>query len=181
MLRTVRFFTLIAFLLLPTISQAFDGNRQGFLVGIGGGFHGVDVDVESDTHSGLATSFRIGMGVTDRVLLYYLNNVSWYSRSGYTFTYGLSGFGASFYFNRSTPAVYLTSAVGYATYDDTDSNDSNFDGQGDGVGLMFGSGLELRRGLHLEAAVYHSSIEAERYVSEFDATTLQLLFNWIFY
>ena len=100
-------FAAIFFSATPTL--AFDDNRQGFILGLGAGFHSIDIDflyngsnVGSQSESGLATSFKIGGGLTDQFALYYVRNVSWYSApyfDGYsitdaTYTVGLTGVGS---------------------------------------------------------------------------------------
>jgi len=183
-----RIFALSVFLLLPMLAQAFDGNRRGFFLGVGGGLHvsDIDVDLENDFNFGLATSFRIGAGITDKVLLYYINKGSWYRRDDVTFGYGLSGLGASYYFNSGAPAYYLAAGIGYASFDDLDDEESDFLGGGDGTGIMLASGVELRRYLHLEAVVVHSRLDIkDRAVTavarSYDATTLQVHAIWAFY
>jgi hypothetical protein len=87
----------VALVLMASDASALDGNRKGFVIGFGVGpaattfRQGIDVlgrSHTSDTEQkiGIATDFKIGVGASDRLLLYYTAHVSWF-KHGDVFTY----------------------------------------------------------------------------------------------
>ena len=77
------FVAIILLVLSTTPTFAFDDERRGFLLGFGAGLHGIEEDfivsgsnIGSQSKSGLATSFKIGGGITDQFTLYYVRNAS---------------------------------------------------------------------------------------------------------
>lgn len=189
MLRILAMLMLLSLSLAPSVSSAFDGNRKGFVMGMGLGVHVVDVSLEAENgnHAGISSSFRLGYGINDRLQVYYVNNVSWYNRDGFTVLYGLSGLGASFFLTQSLPAFYLTGALGYASYDGYDDDVSLFDDsagfvfEGNAYGYMLGAGLEIKKHISVEALFYTADIEADQFVNSYKASTLQLNINLLFY
>ncbi len=77
-------------LLLAQCLLAFDGNRKGFILGLGAGFsslsisekyeHDYGTDVIKENYTPLFTNFKIGLGVNDQILIYWSSNVSWFSK-----------------------------------------------------------------------------------------------------
>lgn len=171
-----------AALLFTHPATAFDGNRKGFLLGLGFGAHGSEIG--PDSQGGLASSFKIGFGITNNLTLYYANHVAYFNADGYTYGSGITGVGMSFYFSPTRPSFYLTATVGLATIDDFGDVDDTFSSavSGEGEGIAFGFGFELRRLLTLESMVLHSNIEYDgNLIGERDHTSVLLLANFIFY
>ena len=98
----------IACIASPPVA-AFDGQRTGFLLGLHGGLHSSDLDVDDDTFlddggsSGLALAFRIGGGISDRFALYFLRDVQFDEDDA---LYGLTGGGGT----STTPRSSMTAA-----------------------------------------------------------------------
>ncbi len=72
---------LLAFLFTATPALAFDEQREGFILGFGAGFHILKEDdpgtgTWSRSAGGLATSLKIGAGITNQVAVYYVRNAS---------------------------------------------------------------------------------------------------------
>lgn len=189
MLRIIAVLILLSASLTPSLSSAFDGKRKGFVMGLGLGAHAVDVNLEAEngSHAGISSSLRIGYGFSDRFSLYYINNVSWYNRDGFTVLFGLSGLGASFFLTKTVPAFYLTGAIGSGSYDAYNDDvglfddDAGFIFEGNGFGYMFGAGLELKKHITLEALFYEADIDADKFVNSYKASTIQFNLNLLFY
>lgn len=190
-LNSISFATLL-FCATPAI--AFDDNRQGFILGLGAGFHSTDIDflyngsnVGSESESGFATSFKIGGGLTDQFALYYVRNASWYSApffDGYTitdatYTIGLMGVGASYFLAPSAPSGYFMAAFGIG--DISVPFESNVESD-TGSAFMFGGGYEFKNHLMLEVTVLTTDIESaddSRYTLE--SSSFQFTLNYLFY
>jgi len=176
---------LLFFILLNVTSGsalAFNGQRSGFMLGIGLGAHGFKADIEGWNHGGLATTFRLGAGISERFQVYAFNDLSWFNRDSERIYYSLYGLGVNWFFSDFTPSYYLRAGVGVTRLADYHalSESSIFD-RGKGTGLLIGTGYEIRKHVNLEIALFHSTIEAELIVNEYDATTLQLLLNFNLY
>ncbi len=185
-------FVAILFSAMP--SHAFDNNRQGFIFGLGAGFHSIDIDfiydgtnVRSQSESGLATSFKMGGGITDRFALYYVRNASWFSApyfDGYTtkdatYTIGLSGIGASYFLSPSKPSGYFMAALGIG--DITAPFESNAKSD-TGSAIMFGVGYEFSRHLMVGETLLLTNIEsADDSLLSMKTSSLQLTINYLFY
>jgi hypothetical protein len=104
----IKFIVVTFILMISQVANAFDDDRQGFVFGLGVGFHSIDLDFNfngsktgSGSESGLSTSFKIGGGITSQFSLFYVRNASWYSApyfngnttSNITYTVGISGIG----------------------------------------------------------------------------------------
>ncbi|MBP2681377.1 MAG: hypothetical protein H6Q78_1240 [Candidatus Krumholzibacteriota bacterium] len=149
--------TVVAVTLWATAVHAFDGNRKGFILGGGivPAFTSYSVEVSDDffgnyttdreTKFGLATDFRIGGGITDKVMLYYANKVSWFSVDGemdgsVTIAHGIGLIGVSYYLEAAAPSVYFVGTLGLsswsAPFEENSDTWSGF-GVGGGVGYEF--------------------------------------------
>lgn len=180
--------------LAPTAS-AFDDSRQGFLLGLGAGLHTIDLDYQgngrslgSESQSGIATSLKIGGGLTDQFALYYVRNVSWYSApyssDGFnvqdiTYAVGLMGVGATYFFSPSAPSGYILGALGVG--DISAPFEPNVDSD-TGSAFMFGGGYELGKHVMLEATVLGTDIDSGDIAGlSLETTSLQFTFNYMFY
>lgn len=194
-MKALRFMALATVLtgLAPTAS-AFDDSRQGFLLGLGAGLHTIDLDYQgngrsfaNESESGIATSLKIGGGLTDQFALYYVRNASWYSATGFdgstykdmTFAVGLMGVGATYFFSPSAPSGYVLGALGVG--DISAPFESNVDSD-TGSAFMLGGGYELGNHLMLEATLLGTDIDSGDIVGlSVETTSLQLTFNYMFY
>ena len=185
--------SLAALLFSATPALAFDDHRQGFIFGLGAGFHSINLDFlyngfnyGSESESGIATSFKIGGGLTDQLALYYVRNVSWYSApysdrfttTDATYTVGLTGVGASYFLSPSAPSGYFMAAFGLgdiAVPSESVKPDT-------GSAFMFGAGYEFKNHLMAEATWLVTNIESaddSRFTLE--SSSLQFTLNYLFY
>lgn len=195
-MKALRFMALATLLtgLAPTAS-AFDDNRQGFLLGLGAGLHTIDLDylgngrsLGSESESGIATSLKIGGGLTDQFALYFVRNASWYSAPGFngsstvqdmTFAVGLTGVGATYFFSPSAPSGYVLGALGAG--DIAAPFESNVESD-TGSAFMVGGGYELGNHLMLEATLLGTDIDSGDIAGlSLETTSLQFTFNYLFY
>lgn len=173
---------LLTGLLWSHSARAFDGNRQGFQLGLGLGAHGSEFANESET--GVGSNFKIGWGITNQFSIYYVNYVSWFNAGGYLYTSALSGVGGAFYFSPTRPSFYLTAAVGAASLNGIDTDDDLVDNSasGDGGGVAFGFGFELRKLLSFEATFVVSNIDYDNSIlGDQDHNSVLLTANMGFY
>jgi len=141
-------------LLVPAAADAFDGERKGFLLGfgIGAGAASYTQDLKLDgfpdrtssrqTTFAISTNLKVGWGFTDRLLVYYFNNIAWIQHDD-VFIYdnpltdfkeifwvfdgfdaptktiwiatGLVGVGVTYYLGDNSP-YYVTGAGGLSTW-----------------------------------------------------------------
>lgn len=173
-------------LLLGSASaQAFNDQREAFLVGLGIGYHGTELDFSgmgstSDEVAGLATSVRLGFGLSNRFTLYYLSEGSWYKRAGDTWSLGLNGIGAAWYFSPRVRSTYVHAGYGYSYGSLPDQRGS--DSRKFGNGYLLGAGYEFMPHLNLEASFLRTNLR-DAANSPFPARTgsWRLMLNYLFY
>jgi hypothetical protein len=152
---------------IATSASAFDGQRKGFILGggIGPGLTSYTQTIETplgDTTSdrenkfGLQTNFVIGLGVTEQVLVYYSNRVSWFSfenalGNNVTITNGLGGVCVAYYFQPVAPSPYINGTLGLSMWD------APFEEGAEawyGFGVGIGGGYEFARHYSVEADLF---------------------------
>ncbi|NOY88476.1 MAG: hypothetical protein GXO93_03675 [FCB group bacterium] len=158
---------IIVYLIFAIVIQteAFDGKRDGFVLGFGLGAGKVYFSKEN--HTGLSTDFKIGAGVSKHVVLFWANQFIWYS--GLTY-YRLNGIGGAYYFKPSSPSLYFTGAIGLATLGTIDPVKFRSDGISK-FGMGFGVGYEFSKNYSFEA----------NYLTEPDATGIKITINGLAY
>lgn len=166
-------FLLVLFIIISSSSVVFalDGNRKGFIIGIGAGASCVNMDFESPIKSefktGLATSLKIGGGISNQFVLYYVRNASWisyqieteaYSYKGQKeiFVTGISGLGVTYYFSPESPSWYFLGAIGIGDVATPFADDS---GSESGSAFMAGGGYEFSPHAHVEGTILMADID----------------------
>jgi hypothetical protein len=145
-------------------ASAFDGKRSGFVLGFGAGagWTSFTRTVDTGTYSessdrqdklSVGTDFKIGAGIGDRFLLYYVNRVAWFQVEDAFFDkdlkYAAVGLlGASYYFGDASPSFYLLGLVGTSNWVSFDDGGSMM-----GFGVGAGAGWEFTRHWSVEATV----------------------------
>lgn len=170
-------------LLCSASAQAFNDQREAFLVGLGIGYHGTRLDLggaDSDNVAGIASSVRIGFGLSNQFTLYYLSEGNWYNRGGDTWSLGLNGLGAAYYFSPRARSAYLHFGYGYSYSSlprDSGSNNRKF-----GNGYTLGAGYEFMPHLNLEASFLRTRL-SDAANSPFPTRTSswRLMLNYLFY
>ncbi len=165
-------------LCLVTSAFSFDGKREGFIIGLGAGFHSTNFEYAQDdvSKSGFATSLKIGYGFSETVTLYYVRNASWFKWNDNLHVNGMMGIGSTYYFSPRTRTFYLSGAVGFGDFADLDDDEAE-----SGFGLMLGAGYELRKHIKLEANMIMSTIDLDYYYEDLKPTSFQLTINYLWY
>ena len=156
-------------------THAFDGNRKGFMLGGGLGFAGTSftqelqapgLRFESDreNHGAIASDFKLGFGVSDRVAVYYFNRVSWFAiATGVKFNprsiiaSGTTGAGVSLYQRSLPPSWYVHGGLGLSTWDAPFDRTGNDAAAWKGFGGLVGVGFEYTPHWSIEASVAYGS------------------------
>ena len=141
--------------------QAFDGQRKGFILGVGLGpglttykfeQSSDNFRFESDRKSkfGIQSDFKIGYAPSNTLEILYTNKVSWFSidtgsekfggPESITITNGISSVAITHFFQPAAPSPYLTVGIGIAVW----SAPFEVDLEGiSGFGLFLGGGMEF--------------------------------------
>ena len=189
-----KYFLVIILMLNFQVAEAFDNIRQGFILGLGAGFHTLNVDfnfngskIASDSETGLATSFKIGGGITNQLALYYVRNASWYSApssngfviNNITYEIGISGIGLTYFLSPTAPSGYFLGAVGVGDIDAPFEDNIKAD---TGSAVMIGGGYETANHMQLEATLLSTDIDSSD-DSRFNlkSSSVQFTFNYMFY
>ncbi len=145
-------------------ASAFDGERGGFVLGFGAGVGLTSFTQTIDDFDGAATSdrqnefslgsdFKIGGGIGDRFLLYYVNRIAWLNVDNDLYrnemiVNGVGLLGASYYFQETAPSWYVLGLLGISTWGSLDEGDSEA-----GFGVGAGAGWEFTRHWSVEATI----------------------------
>ena len=148
--RMIPILILLSAILHPSQGQAFDGERQGFFIGLGGGVGSVD-ELSGDDLSGV-TSFKIGGGPSNHVLVYGSNRVV-YINGTYL---GMSSLGASYFLRPSGSSLFFAGEVGLAAL----GSRTGFNGSNSKIGFTLGIGYQFPLNLLLEADYMQASMES---------------------
>ena len=108
-MRTATLLALLAVLVAASPAAAFDGERRGFVLGLGAGYGYAGVD---DGRSGLSTRLDIGVGLTDRTLVHYAGKQILHSRDGVLFTQAFPLLGVTHFLAEQAPGAYVSGGVG---------------------------------------------------------------------
>ena len=179
-----------------THCYGFDGKRGGFLLGggIGPGYTSFTQTIEylgfeetSDRENKLSviTNFMLGGGVSDNMLVYYVNRVSWFSienvfMENVIIIAGMSGLGLTYYFSPKAPSGLIKGAFGLSTWAAPFEEGSEY---WLGIGFMFGLGYEFSPHWSIETDVFFGSPSDEEMGLKATSNifSLQLTFHGIAY
>lgn len=173
-----------------TSASAFDGNRKGFILGFGLGptYSHIQLPPQNLQSAasgiGVATDFRIGYGPTEQLLLYYDNRVSWVSGLVFinedlkhTHVEGCSGIGATYYFSRKSPSVFVSGGVGVSAV----RRPFNSSSYGYGYGMSAGGGYEFGKLFNIEGTLTYGNAGRGRPDDTVDAMGARVMFNILGY
>lgn len=173
---------------LPNSASAFNGQRKGFILGFGLG-PGL-TPVGGDNKIVLAnTSFKIGIGLSEQLLLYWSSRGAWYKtdyhyyesgQKSVTELFGVAGLGMSYYLLETAPAMYVTGSLGYSAVSnpfESYANDADV-----GLGLSMGVGYEFSPHYSVEATLANGSIShGGQGSTKIPRWSLQVTFNALAY
>jgi hypothetical protein len=145
---------LAASLLTPASGHA-QKPRKGFILDLGVGLAGVSQSSSfagstRETTGAVGTSFKIGHAPTDQLLLYYTNDVAFFREtspfgSDELNAVGMSGLGATYFFQPAAPAFYVNGGLGIAARRSISLEDGTEAPAITGWGLSVGGGYEFAR------------------------------------
>jgi hypothetical protein len=177
-LKMIKYFgkilAIIVVLALVTNVYAFDGQRKGFVIGfgLGGGyttftqtieFMGLSETGDRENKFGLHTDIKIGYAPSNQLLIYWMNNFTWFSTENIfddnvTFASGVSGFGFSYSFSSEDKSAFLRGGIGGSAW--MAPFDSDIDSWY-GFGVVGGFGYEFAKHWSIEAIVMWSNPTSE--------------------
>jgi len=208
MKRTCTFLSVavLAVFCVTTVAGAFDGERQGFILGIGVGagltsytateaIDAEEVGMESGTFSWtsdrenefpLMSDFKIGYAPNDLVEIYWMSKVSWFSVSGggeddFIVANGLGGLGVTYFFEPAAPSAFVSGGIGFSSWAfplEEDPPDP-----WSGIGLSAGAGYEFATHWYVAGDVCWGRPSTEEYGvdSSMNALSVKLTINVIGY
>lgn len=151
---------------ITTSASAWDGQKKGFLLGIGGGLGLADISKLSYGFDG-----QIGYAPDDLLQVYLIGRQVWFEDNG-TVSLNISGAGAVYSLKPQLPSLFLVGGLGFAreskpfeavkdvfmaeTPEDIVKGVEKAEGK-TGIGLIVGGGYEFARHLSLEANLLLSS------------------------
>lgn len=148
---------LVATAVLTSPAEGFDGRREGFVLGAGGGYGWLWVpkgDGYEEGH-GVATRLEIGVGLDERWILHYAGKQILNLSNDVSYTQVFPMLGATYFLNDEARSPYLTGGGGVGLFTGFGSED-------------YSGGFTLFGGMGYEFAP-HWTVEAD-YVNTLDTS-----------
>jgi hypothetical protein len=161
----------LVFLWSAIPASAFDGRRQGFILGGGLGFNlttytqtlEVFGDAETsdrENKGAFSTNFKIGFAPDEQTEVYYISKVSWFGFENafgddVTMAFGLGGIGISHSLEPAVPTFFVTGGLGYSTWAlpfEDNAPDTWY-----GFGIYGGGGYEFSRHYNVEFIISYGN------------------------
>ena len=123
--------------------HAFDGEKSGFVLGLGPGLGWARNDLTFATESKFAvkSDFLIGLGLGNgQTLITWSSKVLWYDSGGITIASGTGGLGLTHFLNQDSDSMYFSGVIGFnsisAPFESNTTDEYGF-GLGIGIGKEF--------------------------------------------
>ena len=180
MIKRLTILALTGMALLATDALAFDNQRKGFMIGLGMGGGVVDyksvstrqtvtgpeeINNGDDQVGAFTLDFRIGGGVNDHLMVYYLSKLPWFKnpdgRNNGSLTTGFVGAAASYHFREEPGGFYVIIGLGWQSWSrgfPVGSAETRW-----GPGMLAGIGWELSPHFPLELTIHGGSPDSEEY------------------
>jgi hypothetical protein len=166
---------LFAGLWAPSAAHA---QRDGFVIGFGLGVGNTSLSIEGDDErvgrTSLMTDFRIGYAPTNRAMLYWSSDVSWFRLTGdfddAVVISGTGGLGVTYFIGNAAPSPYVNATLGFNSFNyiGIEGAETN---QWFGPGAAVGGGFEFARHWLLDGKVL---LGRPRYSEFGDTETLRV-------
>lgn len=182
---------LAAILFASMQAYASEDDHQGFMLGFGAGFGPIKTDNLSGSpgstlKNSLATSLKIGAGITSRFALYYVRNNSWFrayppgsATKEVTYTIGIKGLEAAYFLEPTAPSAYFLAAKGTG-YISTPFKSGNQPDTGRAV--MFGGGYEFEKNITIEGTLLTTRIDSISIPTvNLKSSAIQITINYLYY
>jgi len=165
--------------------QAFDGDRNGFMLNLGAGFGKAEFSISNDNSSvsldenGFGGDFKIGMGNNSQTLIYYTNRTLFYTIENVDFINGMSAIGASYFFEPQAPSFFLSAGMGLGVL--AISTSDSFDTESEsGLGFTVGAGYEFATNWIIEATYLDATVASENNI-DLGISNLMISVSWFAY
>jgi hypothetical protein len=186
----------VILLMLSSSGLAFDKQRRGFVLSLGGGagvatykqkVSDYDYEIESDRESDLAlfTNFEIGYAPTDQLMIMYSNVVPWFSftnayNEDITLISGISGATVTYFINPEAPSFFFGGGVGLAIWDAP--FEDRFEAWTN-VGLLGKLGYEIARSITVTFHILYGKPDTSDWglKAETNALNFGVTVNWLAY
>jgi hypothetical protein len=166
-------------ILVPLTTSAFDGERHGFMLGLGAGYGQGKISYNDSSVDGMGfcSDFKIGGGPSNKVLVYYTNRALWYSPGEYSDSVinGMSAAGVSYFLEPQAPSFFFSGALGLGVISDSDASDGE-----SGLGFTFGIGFEMVRSFIVELTYMRSGLSTES-TSDWSISNIAVTLSWLAY
>ena len=177
----------VVILCATTAAQAFDGERQGFILGagIGAGLASYTQEVSYGSFSetsdrenelGIMSDVKIGYAPNDVTEIYWMSKVSWFGMENalgddVTIANGIGGLGVTYFFQPTAPSAFVSGGIGFSTWT------APFEEGADtwyGVGVSAGAGYEFAPHWYIEGNVCWGNPSIEEYGVNFSTNSLSV-------
>jgi hypothetical protein len=172
----------------PAATQTAEGGSVSFVIGFGGGVgwtnwtdHSWDSwppqyrPVVATSHVGVATNFKIGVAIKNRVLILFHSTGTIFSENGETMMDGMGGGTVQFYLGGTRgKAAYVLGGAGYQNVMHFNLDNPYSGSNSVGFGVRGGAGFEFAKYLTVEGVVQHGFND-----SEHNPTSFTVTFNFI--
>jgi len=194
--RTLVSVLVVALLCSATAACAFDGQRQGFILGVGAGagltsytqtlsYGGLSETSDRENAFGVMTDFKIGYAPSDAMEIYWMSKVSWFGMENslgdnVTIANGVAGLGITYFLQPSAPSAFLTGGIGFSSWAAPFEEDVD---PWYGLGVSAGAGYEFAPHWYIEGDVCWGSPSTEESGLEVSANAVsaKLTLNVIAY
>jgi len=162
-------------LLLISNANAFDDNKEGFILGLGVGVSSIKTNyIGGDSRdTGFATSVKLGYGFNQQTIMYLgaIGDVYKYEGKDKRVNTALTGMGLDYYINQNSP-FYVTAMVGFGSI-----NDFKKSKEQTGYGFLVGAGYEISEHITLQAD-YMKINTNDKLNTDTDAIRLTVNYTW---
>lgn len=173
---------LVCILMIAAVQvQAFDGDRQGFMLNLGMGFGKAEITGSSNSVSvstdenGFGGDFKLGGGINPQTMIYYTNRTLFYTVDSTSLVNGMSAVGVSYFLQPQVPSFFFSGAMGIGVFLDDDADESE-----SGFGCTVGIGYEFSKNWIIEGT-YMSAQVAEETGVDLSISNLMVTVSWLAY
>lgn len=176
---------LVLILCVTTVAQAFDGERQGFILGAGVGagltsytqtasYLSLSETSDRENAFGIMSDFKIGYAPNDVMEIYWMSKVSWFGMenafgSDVTIANGIGGLGVTYFFQPTAPSAFVSGGIGFSSWM------APFEEGAEawyGIGVSAGAGYEFTPHWYIEGNVCWGNPSTEEYGIDLSTNSL---------
>jgi len=166
--------TIVA-LLLTTNANAFDNNKEGFMLGLGIGASSVKTTYTGgdSRDTGFATSLKLGYGLNEQLVAYLAaqGDAYKYNDKGDSVNTALTGIGIDYYIDQNSP-FYVTGMIGFGSVSELKKSKDQT-----GYGFLVGVGYEVIDHVTLQADYMKINTD-DKLNADTDAIRFTVNYTW---